>query len=125
MNDDTPMPDLSADERSTLDRALDEIIPPSPDGCLPGAGELGISAYVDVASRAMPRVGGMLGRRLAALDGIAARRTGQRFGVASRADRVAMLDELAGGEHAFPPVLILHAYAGYYQHPRVLEALGL
>jgi hypothetical protein len=108
-----------------LDHVLDEIIPPSADGRLPGAGQLGVSAYTNVALGAMPPVREMVARSLAALDEIALRRSGQRFTALPRPDRVAALEELAAGEHAFPPVLILHAFAGYYQEPRVLEALGL
>jgi hypothetical protein len=59
------------------------------------------------------------------LNELAARRAGRRFTELPHGERVAVLDELAAGEHGFPPVLVLHAYAGYYQHPHVLEALGL
>jgi hypothetical protein len=117
--------ELSRDERDTLDAVLDEIIPPSDDGRLPGAGRLGLSDYVDAALRAMPAVREMVVRSLAALGEMAGRRAGRRFAALDRGDRVALLDELAAGDHAFPPVLILHAYAGYYQQPDVLAALGL
>jgi len=117
--------ELSRDERRTLDAVLDEIIPPSADGRLPGAGQLGVSGYVDGAVRAMPAVREMIVQSVAALDEIAVRRTGRRFATLEPPDRIAALDDLAASEHAFPPVLVLHAYAGYYQEPAVLAALGL
>ncbi|MDX2167221.1 MAG: hypothetical protein SF182_09165, partial [Deltaproteobacteria bacterium] len=35
------------------------------------------------------------------------------------------LAEFAGTDDALPPILAIHAYSGYYQHPIVLQALGL
>jgi hypothetical protein len=35
------------------------------------------------------------------------------------------MNELTAGENALPPILVLHAYTGYYQQARVVEALGL
>ena len=116
---------LSDEERQTLSHALDQIIPPDPDRGRPGAGELGLAAYVDAALDAMPLVKEMVVQSLAALDDLARRRSGRRLDDLPLEERVAILDQLAAGEHAFPPVLVLHTYAGYYQHPRVLEALGL
>ncbi len=36
-----------------------------------------------------------------------------------------VLNEIATTQPAFLPGLIFHGYVGYYQHPEVLEALGL
>jgi hypothetical protein len=125
MSGEVQAPELSEDERHALDLVLDEIIPASPDGRLPGAGQLGVARYVDAALRPTPPLHRMIAEGLAALDAIALRRVGQCFTALPHAARVAALDELAANEHAFPPFLILHAYAGYYQQPRVLAALGL
>src|SRR5262245_46031715 len=116
---------LSDEERQTLSHALDQIIPPDRDRGRPGAGELGLAAYVDAALDAMPVVKEMVVQSLAALDDLARRRSGCCLDDLPPEERTAILDQLAASEHAFPPVLVLHTYAGYYQHPRVLEALGL
>jgi len=116
---------LSEEERQTLSHALAQIIPPDPDRGRPGAGELGLAAYVDAALDAMPVVKEMVVQSLAALDDLARCRSGHRLDDLPPEERVAVLDQLAASEHAFPPVLVLYTYAGYYQHPRVLEALGL
>jgi hypothetical protein len=121
MSEAAQVPELCEDERRTLDGVLDEIIPPSADGRLPGAGELGLARYVAWE----PALIRMVAQGLAALDAIARRGAGQHFVALPRGERVLALDELAASEQAFPPVLVLHAYAAYYQHPRVLEALGL
>lgn len=125
MSGDMQAPELSEDERRALDLVLDELIPPGPDGRLPGAGQVGVARYVDAALRPTPPLHQMITDGLAALDAIARRRGGERFIALPQAARVAALDDLASSEHAFPPLLILHAYAGYYQQPQVLEALGL
>jgi hypothetical protein len=125
MSADTAGPELSEDERRALDLVLDEILPASHDGRLPGAGQLGVARYVDAVLRPTPPLHRMIADGLAALDAIARRRGGQPFTALPHAARVAALDELAASEHAFPPLLILHAYAGYYQQPQVLEVLGL
>ncbi len=125
MSDDQQTPALSDDQRRALDIALDTIIPPSPDGRRPGAGEVGVARYVDDVLRPTPPLHRMIVEALAALDAIARRRGGERFTALAPAERAAALDELASSEQSFPPFLVLHAYAGYYQQPQVLEALGL
>jgi len=73
----------------------------------------------------MPVVKEMVVQSLAALDDLARHRAGRRLDDLPPEERAAVLDQLAASEHAFPPVLVLYTYAGYYQHPQVLEALGL
>jgi hypothetical protein len=116
---------FTEDQRRAIDRVLDEIIPPSPDGRLPGAGQLGIAGYVDRALRSMPELRAMFVESVAALDAIAERRHAQRFADLATHDQAEVIGEHASSEHAFPPILLLHAYSGYYQHARVLAALGL
>jgi hypothetical protein len=119
------MNEFSADQQRVLNHVLDEIIPPSDDGRLPGAGELGLATHVDDATRATPEMRAMIVDGIAALDRFATRRAGQGFAALSRDDRLHVLNEHASSEHSFPPMLIMYAYTGYYQHPRVLTALGL
>ena len=94
-----------------LTLALDEIIPPRPDGRLPGAGALGIAADVEAALQKTPPLLEMVAEGLAALDA-------RGFASLPRAERLATLGDL-------PPVVILHAFSAYYRHPRIMEALGL
>jgi hypothetical protein len=125
MSDDRTDSGFTVDQKRVLARALDEIIPPSDDGRLPGAGELGLAGYVDDALRTTPELRSMVGQSLAALDDLARRRNAGGFAELSASERSEVMNELATSEHAFPPVLLLHACAGYYQNPRVLEVLGL
>jgi hypothetical protein len=116
---------FTEDQRRAIDRVLDDIIPPSPDGRLPGAGQLGVAGYVDRALRSMPELRALFVESVDALDAIAGRRHARRFTDLAAHEQAAVITEHASSAHAFPPLLVLHAYSGYYQHPRVLEALGL
>ncbi len=95
---------------------LDEIIPPSRDGKLPGAGELGLVDYIADAVEKSPEL------RPAIMEGISA--LGDFTGLA-KDEKTRALNELATTAPAFLPGLTFQIYLGYYQHPRVLEGLGL
>ena len=43
---------------------LDELIPPRPDGLLPGAGTLGVGAVVEHAAAGAPELGADVGTRI-------------------------------------------------------------
>jgi Gluconate 2-dehydrogenase subunit 3 len=116
---------FTGDQRRAIDRVLDEIIPPSHDGRMPGAGQLGLAGYVDRALRSMPELRAMFVESVSGLDTIAGRRHARRFADLAAPEQAEVINEHASSEHAFPPILVLHAYSGYYQHARVLEALGL
>ena len=116
---------LSPDERRTLTSVLDEIIPPSPDGSLPGAGELGLADHVEGVLERTPELRPVLARGLAALDELARGRGAKNFAALPREQRVEALQGLAATQPQCLPTLVFHTYTGYYQAGRVLEALGL
>lgn len=120
MSDNNQTRGFSADEEHTLASVLDEIIPPSSDGKLPGAGELGVARYIDEALRKAPELRPMIAQGLIELEKLARQRYGQRFPELSKAEKVTLLNE-----QTFMLPLTLHTYAGYYQNARVVEALGL
>ena len=125
MTDDTNSLGFSDQQRRALARALDEIIPPSEGGRLPGAGEVDVVSYVERALRSTPELRAMIVEGLTALEALAQGRHDCAFAALSRETQSEVLHALAYSEHAFPPVLMLHAYAGYYQDGRILQALGL
>ncbi|MDX2166784.1 MAG: gluconate 2-dehydrogenase subunit 3 family protein, partial [Deltaproteobacteria bacterium] len=116
---------LSRDALHVLVHVLDDLVPPSPDGRLPGAGALGLAPYLDHALDALPGLKDMVAHSLLALDAFARRRNGGGLDAMSPEQRSATLAEFAGTDDALPPILAIHAYSGYYQHPIVLQALGL
>ncbi len=121
----TTAPPFSRDAMHALVHVLDDLVPPSADGRLPGAGGLGLATYLDTALDVMPELKAMVAPSLTALDGLARRRDPGGLDALSAADRAAVLLELASSDDALPPILAIHAYTGYYQQPIVLEALGL
>ncbi len=125
MNDPSAPPGLSPDETRTLTGVLDEIIPPSPDGRLPGAGALGLAAAIDAAMRRTPDLRPAVVQGLAALAERAAGRGSPDFARLPGDVRLELLDELAATQPAFLPGLVFHTYVGYYQDPRVLQRLGM
>jgi hypothetical protein len=116
MTDDT----LSADQLAALAGVLDEIIPPSADGRLPGAGAAGVAAYVVAALGRLPDLRTLVVEGLADLERAARERHGASFTSLSQPARQALV-----AEQGFVFPLTLQAYVGYYQTPAVVAALGL
>jgi len=108
------------DQTRVLSLVLDEIIPPSPERGLPGAGEAGVAAYVERVLDALPDLRSLVTQGLADLERLARAQNGRPFTELPRAERQALL---ADQGFVFP--LTLHTYVGYYQTARVAEALGL
>jgi len=115
-------PELTEHERAAFAALLDEVIPPSPERGLPGAGELGLAGEIDAAA---PDLRPVLRQGLAALDEKARAHGMAGFTALARPERTGALGELVTEDPGFLPGIVYHAYAHYYQQPPVLEALGL
>jgi len=107
------VPDL-ASLRPTLDAVLDTLIPARGDGT-PGAGRLGVGEHV-IAK--LGDAGALVADGLAALEA-------EGFAALDAEDRTARLERAAAETPGLIQSLVFHAYTGYYQHPRALEAIGL
>ena len=112
---------FSAEQQRTLSALLDEIIPGSADCALPGAGELGLAAYVEQVLDGAPGLRPLIARGLAQAD----ERARGDFASLPPADRRGVLGELESALPGFLPSLVFHTYVAYYQDPRVRRALGL
>jgi hypothetical protein len=122
VSEDTTDSGFSPHEARVLASVLDEIIPPSGDGRLPGAGELGLVRYIEQqASELRPTIV----QGLSALDEHARGCGARDFAALSGEDKLEALNQVAAAQPAFLPGLILQSYVGYYQNDRVLEGLGL
>ncbi len=113
---------LSPAAEQTLACVLDAIIPASDDGRLPAAGALGLAAPV---SEKLGDAAPLVAQGLAAVEELAAARGASAFATLEPGDRAELLEEFAAKQPAFLPLLSFQTYTAYYQHPRVLEALGL
>ena len=115
-------PELNADRARGLAALLDELVPPSEDGRMPGAGELGLGPTIHANTPDMRLV---IEQGLAALDERARSRGAQDFAGLAKGERCAVLTEVAEMQVALVPGLVFQTYVQYYQHPRVLSGLQL
>lgn len=118
------MSGFSDREKLALAFVLDEVIPASNDGRLPGAGSIGMADHLDSALDVMPELKLMVAQSLAALHALADSRHAKGLDALSPDERAALLAEHAAGPDSVPPIIALHTFTGYYRHPVVLEALG-
>jgi Gluconate 2-dehydrogenase subunit 3 len=109
-------------ERAALRALLDTLVPPGADGRMPGAGELGLAETIEEKLGALRP---LVGRGLAELDERARARGGESFAALAPDERAAVVAEHSAGDPAFVPGLLFQAYVHYYQHDRVVAALGL
>jgi hypothetical protein len=116
---------LTADEARVVTSLLDVLVPPSGDGRLPGAGELDLAGHVERTVRRMPMLRPVLEYGLSALAALAERRSPEGFAALSREERTAVVAEFTAADQFFLPAFLFLVYTGYYQHPRVVETLGL
>jgi len=106
-----------------LAAVLDELIPPRPDGRLPGAGALGLGAVVEHAAAGAPEIGPVLTAGFAALESLARRSDPKGFTSLSPNARVETLRELEKAEPMFIPTLLTLACVGYYSDQRVITVI--
>jgi hypothetical protein len=116
---------FSAEEERTLGILLDDILPASGDGRLPGAGALGLSAHIARSVQKTPVLRPVVEYGLTALAELAAKRNPGGWPALSKLERSAVLEDFAATDQFFVPAFLFLVYSGYYQHPRVVEALGL
>jgi hypothetical protein len=107
---------LTPEEGRLLTLVLDRLVPA--EGTKPGAGDIGITAYIDGVLADAPHL------RRPILDVLTRVQTAGAFAP----DSGASLDEVLRGverdEKASFEVLLQATYTGYYNHPQVLHAIG-
>lgn len=118
------MTTLTAEQERILDRALDDLIPPSADGRLPGAGAVHLAPYLANALSPTPMLWDMIVESIDALEKMARARHERGFTALARDEQGKLLADLGSSANAFPPVLMIHTFAGYYQQPAVLAVFG-
>jgi hypothetical protein len=116
---------LSADQRRLLETLLEVVIPPSPDGRLPGAGGLGLTDTIVRTVRQMPMIRPVLEYGFGALAELAIRRNPDGWTALTPAERTAVFAELTATDQFFLPAFLFLAYSSYYLARPVVEALGL
>jgi len=114
-------PGLTPARRETLRAVLGLLVPPSPDGRLPGAADLPqvLRHTETIAAEPAVRDG------LDALEHEATARYGAAFAALDQAGRSTLLDEFAARHPAVLHRLGLETVTCYYQQDGVIEGLGM
>ncbi len=105
---------LSDEQREKLAGLLNEIIPPSEDGRLPGAAEMDVAAYVQTYA---PEFLPALMQVLDDLDG--------KFATLERSERHSVVEELSKKRADVFGMILFNTYACYYQDDGVHKAIGM
>ena len=114
---------FSAAQQQLLDGVLDGLIPPSADGRLPGAGRIGLVAALDEALKKAEALRPVIEQGLDTVAQIVGQ--GGDLAAMSPEERGQAMKDLESKDAGFLLTLIFLAYPAYYQHPKVLTALGL
>jgi len=113
---------LTSGQRVILDIVLNLIVPPSADGRMPGAAEVGVPAYLFAeAPDALP----LLCQELEELERRSHERFTRGFAELKEHERKSLVEEMRAREPSFMNRLSMETLACYYQHDRVLEGLGM
>ena len=104
---------------------VDAIIPASDDGGLPGAAALDLVTHIERSAKQNAMLRPVIEYGLSAVAELAAKRSPSGLAGVSAADWSAALREFTETDQFFLPAFLFLVYGGYYQHPRVLAALGL
>ncbi len=112
---DEPLP------QTTFIALLDELIP-ARDESLPGAGSLGLAPDVEAK---LGEASALVAAGLAALDEKARAGSVSGFADLPSGERAPLVSGIAAEHPGFLETLIFHTYTAYYQHPRVVAAIGL
>ena len=113
---------LTPARRATLDAVLDLIVPPSSDGRMPGASQVGVAEFlIAQAADALPEVAADLDE----LDRRALEAHGVSFAAMDGPRRQALTDSIRAAQPTFMARLALETVTCYYLDDRVLMGIGM
>ena len=120
----TDQPPWNEAEGRLLAGLLDEIVPASADGRIPGAGALGVAAFVAGKAAHDPEAAALI-RKALAYAGALAEARGGGFDALDAKGRVAVVAALEREVPDAFATLLRHAYMGYYSRADVRPHFGL
>ena len=109
-------------ERDLLRLVLDRLVPA--DGNFPGAGDLGVAAYLERVAGGAPPVRRLFVEGLRQIAITAERIRPDGFAALTGDERDAVLRDLERDRPEFFEILVRQTYAGYYSNASVLRLLG-
>ncbi len=120
-----PNPTFTSAEQAALAGLLDVMIPPGRDGRMPGAGQIGLGTRLSTDLAAHPELVAVVRAGLAALDTKARAQGAAAFVSLDPERRAAVVHAQHEHDSSLVSTLLFPVLVGYYEHPRVLEALGV
>ena len=111
---------LNEEQERTLIALLNLIIPPSEDGKMPGAADVGFFAYMHNEN-----LYSWIREGLLSIGEESRNMYGKEFSMLSGTNQTQLIDRLRRKLFRFFSQLATHVMLCYYQHDRVLEAIGL
>ncbi|MEM6658633.1 MAG: hypothetical protein AAF625_11135 [Pseudomonadota bacterium] len=108
---------LNETNRPILDAILDELIPPSEDGKIPGAGALGVAGFLLTANAYASDPAGSVQTILNALSA--------DFAALPRDEKVAALKRVEAAHGQAFETLVRLTYMGYYSRPDTRPYVGV
>ena len=108
---------LNETNRAVLDAILDELIPPSEDGKIPGAGALGVADFLPTAQAYAPDPAGSVQTILDAVS--------DDFVALPRDEKVATLKRVEAAQGQDFETLVRLTYMGYYSRPDTRPYVGV
>ena len=111
---------LNEKQEKTLMALLNLIIPPSKDGRLPGAADIDFLTYIH-NEKLYPLIQNVLINVIEESHG----EYDQDFSALSAYHQLHLTDQLRRRHNRFFTLLVTHIVRCYYQHDKVLEAIGL
>ena len=113
---------FSAAQRSLLTEVINRIIPAKDN--LPGAGDLGITAFIEDTVAGAPDLTRLFNDGLAKIGVTAGKDSGCGFELLSNAAQDDLLRSIESANPVFFDQLVLQTYNGYYTSPEVFELIG-
>ena len=111
---------MDEEQERTLIVLLNLIIPPSKDRTMPGAADIGFIAYIQQENHVLWIRDGLL-----TIAGSSHDKYGTEFSALTGSEQTQLIDELRRRLNRFFIRLTNLVMECYYQHDRVLEAIGL
>ena len=111
---------LNEEQERTLIALLNLIIPPSEDGKMPGAADVGFFTYID-NENLFP----WIREGLLSIAQESHNKYGQEFSALSGSEQTQLIHRLRRSLFRFFSALTTQVMQCYYQHDHVLEAIGL
>ena len=113
---------FSQAQRDLLSEVLNRIIPPKDK--LPGAGNLGIAAYIEEIVSANTGLTRRFNEGLAKISVAAGQDSTQGFSALSNTAKDDLLKAVESANPVFFDQLVLQTYNGYYTNQEVFDAIG-